>query len=89
MSDDGKAGSVVLESLPPRGTTHWSPQRKAQVVDAVERGLLTIAQACEQYGLTLQEFVSWQSAIARSGVEGLRVTKFQFYRDQYRREKGR
>src|SRR3546814_6602763 len=71
---------LTLESLPPRDTKRWVVRRKAEVVAAVTGGLLTIAEACERYDLTLEEFISWQRAVGRSGIPGLRVTRIQHYR---------
>lgn len=76
---------LTLESLPPRDTKRWGVRRKAEVVAAVTGGLLTIAEACERYDLTLEEFISWQRAVGRSGMPGLRVTRIQHYRDLYER----
>ena len=36
--------------------------------------------------LTLEEFASWQRAVDRSGMQGLRVTRIQHYRDLYERQ---
>jgi hypothetical protein len=54
-------------------------------VAAVNGGLLTIDEACERYRLTLEEFVSWQRAVDRAGLAGLRVTRLQHYRELYER----
>lgn len=77
---------LTLDSLPPPGTTRWVVRRKAEVVAAVHGGLLSIHDVCEFYGLTLEEFASWQRAIERSGMPGLRVTRIQHYRDLYERQ---
>src|SRR5580765_8360787 len=77
---------LTLASLPPAGTTRWVVRRKAEVVAAVNGGLLSINDACELYGLTLEEFASWQRAVDRSGMPGLRVTRIQHYRDLYERQ---
>jgi hypothetical protein len=76
---------LTLESLPPT-TTRWVVRRKAEVVAAVNGGLLSIDEVCERYGLTLEEFASWQRAVDRSGMQGLRVTRIQHYRDLYERQ---
>lgn len=76
---------LTLDSLPPPGTTRWVVRRKAEVVAAVYGGLLSINDVCERYGLTLEEFASWQRAVDRSGMPGLRVTRIQHYRDLYER----
>ena len=77
---------LTIESLPPAGTTRWVVRRKAEVVAAVNGGLLSIEEACERYSLTLEEFASWQRAVDRSGMQGLRVTRIQHYRDLYERQ---
>lgn len=77
---------LTLTSLPPAGTTRWVVRRKAEVVAAVNGGLLSINDACERYDLTLEEFASWQRAVDRSGMPGLRVTRIQHYRDLYERQ---
>lgn len=77
---------LTLESLPPIGTTRWVVRRKAEVVAAVNGGLLSVDEVCERYGLTLEEFASWQRAIDRSGMPGLRVTRIQHYKSLYERQ---
>lgn len=78
---------LTLESLPPRDTARWVIRRKAEVVAAVSGGLLTPEEACERYGLTLEEFSSWQHAVERSGMPGLRVTRIQHYRGLHDRSR--
>lgn len=78
--------ALSLEMLPPPETTRWVVRRKAEVVSAVNGGLLTIDEVCERYGITLEEFASWQRAVDRSGMQGLRVTRIQHYRDLYERQ---
>ena len=82
----GPLGELLsLETLPPPGTSRWVVRRKAEVVAAVKGGLLTIDEACERYGLSFEEFASWQRAVDRNGMPGLRVTRVQVYREQQRR----
>ena len=76
---------LSLDSLPAPETTRWVVRRKAEVVAAVNGGLLTIDEACERYGLTVEEFASWQYAVHQSGMQGLRVTRMAYYREIYRR----
>jgi transposase len=64
------------------------PRRKAEVVAAVNGGLLSVDQACKRYSVSLEEFTSWQRAVERSGMPGLRVTRLKQYRDQYGRQEG-
>ena len=77
---------LTLASLPAPSTTRWVVRRKAEVVAAVNGGLLSIDEVCERYSLTLEEFASWQRAVDRSGMQGLRVTRIQHYRDLYERQ---
>jgi hypothetical protein len=68
---------LTRDNLPPRDTTRWVASRKAQVVAAVESGLITIEEAMTRYNLSLEEFYSWQRAMDRGGVSGLRVAAGQ------------
>ncbi len=77
---------LTLDTLPPPSTTRWVVRRKAEVVAAVNGGLLTVDDVCARYGLTVEEFASWQRAIDRSGMPGLRVTRIQHYKSLYERQ---
>ena len=54
--------------------------RKAAVVAAVSAGVITVEEACRRYQLSEEEFVSWQQAFERFGLQGLRTTRIQVYR---------
>lgn len=77
---------LSLETLPPPDTSRWVVRRKAEVVAAVNGGLLTIDEVCARYDLTLEEFAGWQRAVDRVGLPGLRVTRIQHYRELYERQ---
>jgi hypothetical protein len=77
---------LTLESLPAPETRRWVVRRKAEVVAAVNGGLLTVDEACARYTLTLEEFAGWQRAVDRSGMPGLRVTRIQHYKTLYERQ---
>ena len=77
---------LTLDTLPPADTTRWVVRRKAEVVAAVNGGLLTVDEVCQRYNLTVEEFASWQRAIDRSGMPGLRVTRIQHYKSLYERQ---
>src|SRR5688572_21029720 len=64
---------LTLEDLPSAGSTRWVRRRKAEVVLAVEAGLLSLDDACGRYLLTPDEFSSWQRGLAQHGLRGLRV----------------
>ena len=71
---------LSLEMLPPANTVRWVVKRKAEVVVAVAGGLLTVDEACQRYGLSLEEFTRWERGINSRGLPGLRVTRIQEYR---------
>ena len=77
---------LTIADLPSPSTKRWVMRRKAEVVAAVNGGLLTIDEVLGRYGLTLEECASWQRAMDRSGMKGLRVTRIQKYRDEYERK---
>jgi hypothetical protein len=77
----GPDGSpLTIADLPPSNTRRWVIRRKAEVVAAVRGGLLSIDEACKRYTLTVDEFLSWQAAIDKHGLAGLRTTRLQQYR---------
>jgi hypothetical protein len=77
----GPTGTPLTRNdLPPTNTGRWVIRRKAEVVAAVRGGLISLEEALERYGLTLDEFVSWQRSIERHGLAGLRTTRLQQYR---------
>jgi len=78
VGPDGR--TLTLADLPKRETTRWVTRRKAEVVAAVQGGLLSLDEACERYRLSVEEFLSWQHAIARHGMDGLRATHVQDHR---------
>jgi len=77
---------LTLDTLPPPGTTRWVVRRKAEVVAAVNGGLLSFDEVCERYAISLEEFASWKRAVERSGMPGLRVTRIQHYKSLYERQ---
>lgn len=79
---------LTMETLPSPKTRRWVVRRKAEVVAAVKGGLLTMDEACKRYGLSIEEFTSWQRAVDRAGLAGLRVTRTQHYRALFERQDG-
>src|SRR4030095_234730 len=77
----GRDGTVfTIADLPPSTTQRWVIRRKADVVAAVEGGLIRTEEACARYGLTTEEFYSWRRSVESFGMKGLRVTRVQDYR---------
>lgn len=75
---DGRA--MTRADLPPAGTRRWVASRKAAVVQAVDAGLITPAEAVATWGLSEEELASWRAALARHGVVALRATALQRFR---------
>ncbi|MBT2187250.1 DUF1153 domain-containing protein [Sphingobium nicotianae] len=71
---------LTLDMLPPAGNAHWLPMRKAEVVAAVNGGLLTMEEALDRYNMTLEELAGWLRAVERFGLNGLRTTRSLRYR---------
>ncbi|MCI4661494.1 MAG: DUF1153 domain-containing protein [Neomegalonema sp.] len=78
IGPDGQ--QLTLDNLPPANTKRWVIRRKAEVVAAVKGRLLSLEEACAKYGISAEEFESWQKAIDRFGIQGLRTTRLQKYR---------
>ena len=75
------------EPLPPAGTTRWVAHRKAQVVDAIQSGRLSLDEAWRRYRLGVEEFGAWKRALYRFGEEGLRVARARAARAGGRRSR--
>jgi hypothetical protein len=71
---------LALDNLPPPGTTRWVARRKAEVLGAIDDGVLSAAEACARWDLSVEELALWRDCIDRAGVPGLRVTRIQHYR---------
>jgi len=78
----GPDGSpLTIADLPPKNTRRWVIRRKAEVVAAVRGRLLSLEAACAPYMLSVDEFLTWQAAIDKHGLAGLRTTCIQHYRE--------
>ena len=66
----------------PHPNQRMYPRYKAEIVKAVNTGLLTFAEACDRYNLTAEEFGGWWRAYEKHGEAGLRITRAQDYRKQ-------
>src|SRR5882724_10096262 len=84
---EGSEQSEVVSdiSLPPTNTTRWTAPRKAMIVRAVQNGLLSLENACERYSLSREEFISWEHAMERNGLTGLRAKRRQTSRETIRK----
>ncbi len=76
-----KDGSIMTRAdLPPANTRRWVVSRKAAIVRALECGLISREEALGKWGLSDEELTEWKQAVDRHGIEALRVTKAQKYR---------
>jgi hypothetical protein len=72
---------LLMEGLPPPNTKRWVIRRKAAVIAAVRSGEITLEEVCRCYQLSEEEFLSWERAFEIHGLEGLRSTRVQQYRE--------
>jgi hypothetical protein len=77
----GPWGPLTREDLPSSCTIYWVSRRKAEVLAAIDGGLLGVEEACERYRLSGEELGAWRRSLDRAGVPGLRITRVQRYRD--------
>jgi hypothetical protein len=73
ISSDARNFIMAGFRLPPPGSKRWCPHRKAAVVAAVRGRILTLDKACEQYALSIEEYLTWQRGIDCFGLKGLQV----------------
>jgi Protein of unknown function (DUF1153) len=66
--------------LPQPGTRRWVIRRKAEIVAAVQGGLISLEDACSRYALTVEEFLVWQHSVDNHGLNGLRMMRDKHYR---------
>ena len=73
----GPLGPITMADLPSSSTTYWVARRKAEVLAAIDGGLLGIEDACQRYRLSEEELDGWRRTLERAGIPGLRVTKMR------------
>lgn len=90
-ADGDSRGAPIAEetcaALPPASTQRWTIRRKAEVVRAVLQETIDIEEVCAKYDLSIEEFDSWHRLVERHGVDGLRSTRLQDYRDASRKRR--
>lgn len=75
----GPDGSLISVVDLPKPGERWIARRKAVVVYAVRGGLLSLDDAMQKYGITFDEFMSWQLRVDQHGLAGLRATRGKQY----------
>ena len=78
-------GNLDHADLPAMREARWGARRKAQVLQAMQAGKLSFDDACERYMLSAEELKSWQEAVGRHGVAGLKVISLGERRQRPRR----
>jgi len=68
IGPDGK--TTTLDQLPRQGLERWRSRDKAMVVAAVRYGLITIAEACARYDLSVEEYLCWYRCYAPQPTDG-------------------
>ena len=76
---------LTRADLPSPNTARWTPRRKAEVVAAVEGGLISREAALTEYRLSEEEYGSWKAQVSRFGLRGLCVTKVDLLRRDAKR----
>ena len=82
MSEDSPGRTIIdpygdplsIDTLPPTDIIRWVPRRKAQVVCAIREGLISRNDACDRYGISDAELLSWERLLESHGPRALRVT---------------
>lgn len=74
-------GTVMTRAdLPSPKTRRWVASRKAAVVQAVDSGLISRDEALRIYSLSDEELSEWDTAVKEHGVDALKTTALQRYR---------
>ena len=74
-------GTVMTHAdLPPANTRRWVASRKASVVRGVAYGLISQSEALQRYQISEDEFHEWVRAVSEHGVDALKATTLQKYR---------
>ena len=72
---------LTADDLPRPGSKHWNGHQKAQVVAAVEGGLISQYEACHRYALSMEEYLTWKVIIQQFGIDGLNASRAQAIRN--------
>ena len=74
-------GSIMTRAdLPPPNTRRWVASRKLSVVKGVMSGLIPLKEVLEIYELSEEEYYSWQKGVEKHGLNALKTTSLQKYR---------
>lgn len=71
----------ILDVMPPP-VAKWGKRQKEALVLAVARKEIETETAVKLYGLSAEEFKSWQDLHKRHGADGLMATHVKRYRER-------
>lgn len=69
----GPVGPLTIDDLPAPTATYWVARRKAELLAAIDGGLIGLEEAGIRYRLSGEELQSWRRTLERAGIPGLRV----------------
>ncbi len=76
---------LTRDTLPAPDTVRWNARRKAELLLAIRAELISLREAVELYNLSGEEIMGWSRLFERHGLEGLKSTKAQNFRQNRRR----
>ena len=59
---------LTIADIPSPDTERWVIRRKAEVIAAVNGGLLSLEEACIRYALDTEEFKAWEASYKQHGL---------------------
>lgn len=72
------APPIIRTDMPdPKTIRHWTPNKKAVIVQAVHTELITLEAALDLYNISREEFDGWKKGLLTGGIKALRVTYLQ------------
>ena len=77
----GPIGPLTMDDLPSPTAAYWVARRKAELLSAIDGGLIELEEACKRYRLSGEELESWRRTLDRAGIPGLRATNVRRRRD--------
>ncbi len=72
----------ALQDLPAPSTKRWVAKRKARVVAAIQKNIITVEQAQALYQLSKEELALWGTTLEKFGLPGLRTTRILEYQNR-------
>lgn len=76
---------ITRDTLPAPDTVRWNARRKAELLLAIRAELISLREAVDLYELSGEEIMGWSRLFERHGLEGLKTTKAQNFRQGRRR----